>query len=148
MKNGVVKVNKLQQIEEELMSRCRQRGVCLNVLFLFVCMCESVLLPVSCSFLLAACLPADLSVLLSLQGCEMTHQGAHLGPCNLFQMFPSHFCFPNCVSFLSFSISTLVSPALDSLTLLSLSRRQNGLLSLVVSRDLMFPVWIQFAGLQ
>lgn len=46
--------------------------------------------------------------------------GLTWGPRNLFQLFPSHRCFPNCVLFLFFSISTLVPPALYSLALLFL----------------------------
>lgn len=112
VKNGVVKVNKLQlgycaadwrgtNVEMQA-ERC--------VLTAFICMYvwECVLLPVCPVLSIEGFswqrLPADLSVLLSLQGCEMTHQGAHLGPCNLFRLFPSHFCFPNCVSFLFFHL--------------------------------------------
>ncbi len=79
---------------------------CAVFIWVYVCMCvwECVyvcvrVFVVSCSFrwgfLLAAGLAADLSVLVSLQGCEMTHHGAHLGPCNLFQLFPSHSCSLN-----------------------------------------------------
>lgn len=62
-------------------------------------------------FLLAASPPADLSVLLSLQGYEVTHRRAHLGPHSLFQLFSSLCCS---VSFHLFSFfpahHTLLTP--------------------------------------
>lgn len=79
-----------------------QAGRCVCVcMYCFLCVFERDLRcsPVPCSFrwgfLLAASLPADLSVLVSLQGCEMTHHRDNLRPRNLFQLFPSH-CWSLC----------------------------------------------------
>lgn len=71
-------------------------------------------------------LPADLSVLVSLQGCEMTHHRAHLGPHHLFQQSPS-LVLPDHVFFFSLALYSLATPL--SLTLFTLSHRTNCSLS-------------------
>lgn len=66
------------------------------------CFCFDPPAPVFCIFIfrrgavLAASLAADLSALVGLRGCEMTHRRAHLGPRGPFsQLLPSHgfYCF-------------------------------------------------------
>lgn len=135
VKTDMVKVNKLQlgycvadRIGNDFVTEA-ERCVCLHTLFWFVCMCECVLrrCPVSCFFsvevfswqrvfqLTCQCYSAYRAV-------KWPTMGLTWGPRSLFQLFPSHRCFPNCVLFLFFHLhSTLVPPALYSLALLFLS---------------------------
>lgn len=132
-----------------------ERCVCVCVfactVFIGVYVWECVLSrsPVSCSFrwgfLLAASLPADLSVLVSLQGCEMTHRRAHLGPCNLVQLFPSHCCsqamFYSFLRLHSFpSLLYIHSPRLIRSRFLSLSHIGRSAYFLYLLQSLKFPV--------
>lgn len=86
-----------------------RRGVPPCFCFDLVRVCHEPPAPVFCIFIfcrgavLAASLAADLSALVSLRGCEMTHRRAHLGPRSPFsQLLPSHGCSPNWVLLLFF----------------------------------------------
>lgn len=129
--------------------RCVCVFACTVFIGVYVWECVLSRSPVSCSFrwgfLLAASLPADLSVLVSLQGCEMTHRRAHLGPCNLVQLFPSHCCsqtmFYSFLRLHSFpSLLYIHSPRLIRSRFLSLSHVGRSAYFLYLLQSLKFPV--------
>lgn len=75
----------MQKVNKQRPSYCVAdwEGNSFAVLGGVVCVCSLVPGSFRCGFLLAASLPADLSVLVSLWDCEMAHHGAHSGPHNL-----------------------------------------------------------------
>lgn len=85
----------MQKVNKQRPSYCVAdwKGNCFAVLGGVVCVCCLVPGYFRCGFLLAASLPADLSVLLSLWDCEMAHHGARSGPHNLFLAFYFYFVF-------------------------------------------------------
>lgn len=146
LKSSIVKVNK-QQLGFSVADWkgnnfvAKAEGVCVDV-----CLHRRVCVRAfHWGFLLAPSLPADLSVLVSIQGCEMTLCWAHLELHYLFQLrllFPNYvlFHFPPPFSLLYIQLPHLIHSLVSLSPVLALTSMRKITHFLFLSRDLMFPV--------